>query len=133
MEVIVPAAGLSTRFPNMKPKYLLKDYNGEMMIQRAIKQFLDEDYSITVGVLKEHDDLYGSAKLIEPWANVVVLETQTKGPADTVYQILKKMNCKDTPIFVKDCDSYFNHKIESGNYVCVSHVSEHEKIGRAHV
>ena len=30
MEVIVPAAGLSTRFPNMPPKYLLTDSNGNI-------------------------------------------------------------------------------------------------------
>ena len=33
MEIIVPAAGLSTRFPHMKPKYLLRDADGVVMVE----------------------------------------------------------------------------------------------------
>jgi 2-C-methyl-D-erythritol 4-phosphate cytidylyltransferase len=36
MEIIIPAAGLSTRFPNMRPKYTLTDYTGKMMIEKSI-------------------------------------------------------------------------------------------------
>ena len=34
MEIILPAAGLSTRFPNMRPKFTLTDYKGMMMFDR---------------------------------------------------------------------------------------------------
>ena len=37
MEIILPCAGLSSRFPNLRPKYLLTDYSGKMMIEGAIK------------------------------------------------------------------------------------------------
>ena len=37
MEIILPAAGLSTRFPNMRPKFTLTDYKGMMMFERAIQ------------------------------------------------------------------------------------------------
>ena len=39
MEIIVPAAGLSTRFPNMRPKYTLTDFTGKMMFEKAIAPF----------------------------------------------------------------------------------------------
>jgi choline kinase len=129
MEIIVPAAGLSSRFPNMKPKYLLYDYKGELMIANSIKQFLGE-FNITIGILAEHDQKYNASEFLKHEfgdnINIVVLDKPTKGPADTVYQIIKKMGPKDSPIFIKDCDSFFNHKISGGNYVCVSNIADHE-------
>ena len=129
MEIIVPAAGLSTRFPDMKPKYLLYDYKGELMIRNALQQFLGE-HNITIGILKEHDDKYRATEFLEhefgDLVQVVILDKPTKGPADTVYQIIQARGLDTSPIFIKDCDSFFQHKISSGNYVCVSHISEHE-------
>ena len=104
MEIIVPAAGLSTRFPDMKPKYLLYDYKHELMLANAIKPFINKNYKI----------------------NIVVLDEPTKGPADTVYQIIQKLGLYSSEIFVKDCDSFFDHEIQDGNYVCVSKISQHE-------
>ena len=93
MEIIVPAAGLSTRFPEMKPKYLLYDYKGELMIYNAIKPFM-ENYIIHIGILKEHDEQYNASELLKyelgENINIHILDEPTKGPADTVYQIIKK-------------------------------------------
>ena len=33
MEIILPAAGLSTRFPNMRPKFTLTDYKGMICLR----------------------------------------------------------------------------------------------------
>ena len=139
MEIIVPAAGLSSRFPQMKPKYLLYDYAHKNMVHRAIEPFLDEvfdgtilkKYNITIGILKEHADKHEAELFLKhefgDRVNVVVLNQPTKGPADTVYQIIKKAKIKlDSEILVKDCDSFFDHEITEGNYVCVSNISEHE-------
>ena len=129
MEIIVPAAGLSTRFPDMKPKYLLYDYKGDLMLKNAIQPFLGK-YVITIGILKEHDDKYQASKFIEHefgmLVNVVVLNEPTRGPADTVYQILAMANINNTSILIKDCDSFFQHEESDGNYVCISRISEHE-------
>ena len=64
MEIIVPAAGLSTRFPEMKPKYLLYDYKGDLMIRNAIRPYMD-DYTIHIGILKEHDEKYNASELLK--------------------------------------------------------------------
>jgi hypothetical protein len=48
-----------------------------------------------------------------------------------VYQLLTKANI-DSEFLIKDCDSFFDHEITSGNYVCVSKIQNHEvlkKIG----
>ena len=57
MEIILPAAGLSTRFPNMRPKFTLTDYKGMMMFERAIQYYIGK-YNVTIGILKEHDTKY---------------------------------------------------------------------------
>jgi len=130
MRVIVPAAGLSTRFPNMKPKYLLYDYKHELMIANSIRPFLREGYQVTIGILKEHDEKYNATQFINyefgDSVDVVVLDKPTKGPADTVFQIIEKLGLYSEPIFIKDCDSFFEHDISDGNYVCVSKISDHE-------
>ena len=90
MEILVPAAGLSTRYPNMRPKYLLYDYKSDIMVKNAVEQFIGTDHHITIGVLEEHDKKYHSMSHIHhgiPNAVVHVLENQTKGPADTIYQM----------------------------------------------
>ena len=131
MEVIVPAAGLSTRFPGMKPKYLLYDYKHELMIGNAIRPYLNQDIKVTIGILKQHDEQYNSTEFLRyefgDSINIVVLNEPTKGPADTVYQILSNMDITfDSPILIKDCDSFFQHDDVGDNYICVSKIYEHE-------
>tara|TARA_Y100001938_G_C8095280_1_gene437718 strand:- start:1452 stop:2489 length:1038 start_codon:yes stop_codon:yes gene_type:complete len=133
MEVIVPAAGLSTRFPNVKPKYLLFGNNNKMMLHNAIEPFLDEGYNITIGVLKEHDEKFHASEFIEyeygevDKLRVVIIDKPTRGPADTVAQIISLANIDiDSPIFIKDCDSFFTHHPTDNNYVCVSKVQDHD-------
>jgi choline kinase len=131
MEIIVPAAGLSTRFPEMKPKYLLYDYKGELMIHNAIRPFLDK-HKIHIGILKEHNEQYNAVEILThefgDKVNIVILDEPTKGPADTVYQIINKTGLHISPILIKDCDSFFDHEISIGNYVCVTNIAKHESL-----
>jgi len=130
MHVIVPAAGLSTRFPGMKPKYLLYDYKHTLMIGNALYPLIDMGYKVTIGILKSHDEEYNASEFLRhefgKLVNIVVLEEPTKGPADTVYQIIEKLGLYSEEIFIKDCDSFFDHDPQEGNYVCVSKISQHE-------
>jgi len=131
MEIIVPAAGLSTRFPNMKPKYLLYDYKGDMMLMNALKTFRQKGFRIHLGILKEHQEKYNVIEQIQhEWhdnINYVIIDKPTRGPADTVYQIIKAAGIHTSEIFIKDCDSFFEHEItKDDNYVCVSRISQHE-------
>lgn len=129
MEILVPAAGLSTRYPNMRPKYLLYDYKGDIMLKNAVQQFIDTDHRITIGILQEHNEKFDAVTHIKtaiPNANIVVLPEKTKGPADTIYQMLKWIQVEDFEFLVKDCDSFFTHDMPSGNYVCVSNIANHD-------
>lgn len=133
MEIIIPAAGLSTRFPNMRPKYTLTDHTGTLMLERSISPFLGK-YNITIGILKEHNDKYNVVDMLKhemPELNIVILEERTNGPAETVSTIIKKAGINlDTEILIKDCDSFFEHTVTSGNYVCISTIAEHEILKR---
>jgi hypothetical protein len=134
MEIIMPAAGLSTRFPNMRPKYTLSDFAGNMMFEKSLAPFIGKHH-ITIGVLKENEEKHSIATYIKQKYNdiisIVILENRTTGPADTVYQILKKINIDPTEeILIKDCDSFFEHEYQEGNYVCVSDIKSHEVLKR---
>ena len=68
--------------------------------------------------------IYGD--LVYYYINYVIIDKPTRGPADTVYQIIKQAGIRLSPILIKDCDSFFEHEITDGNYVCVSNISQHE-------
>ena len=133
MEIIMPAAGLSTRFPNMRPKYILADFQGKYMFERSLESFIGK-HNITIGILKEHNDQYNTAEYIKneygDAIQVVILETRTTGPADTVYQILKQAALTTEEFLIKDCDSFFDHDYQEGNYVCISNIKDHEILKR---
>ena len=133
MEIIMPAAGLSTRFPNMRPKYILADFQGKYMFERSLESFIGK-HNITIGILKEHNDQYNTSEYIKneygDAIQVVILEQRTTGPADTVYQILKQAGLTTEEFLIKDCDSFFNHDYQEGNYVCVSNIKDHEILKR---
>jgi NDP-sugar pyrophosphorylase family protein len=125
MEVIVPAAGLSTRFPDMPPKYMLEDANGKLMIENAIEPYPGR-HPITIIILLSHEMEYNVTRILlerlgDGNVKFLILPNETRGPADTVYQFLKNYPNNDS-ILIKDCDSYFNHVDIPGSYMCVQHM-----------
>jgi hypothetical protein len=107
-----------------------------MMIENAVKSYIDK-FNITVIILKEHDEKYeAKRKLTEAFGdsvNIVVLENETSGPAETVYQGLLRSSriSKDSPILIKDCDGFYESKNENGNVIYVAKLSKHPKIRTA--
>ena len=135
MEVILPCAGLSTRFPNLRPKYLLTDYSGQLMIENAVKNYLGK-HRITIAILKEHDVMFNASKKLKDTfgsnINVVVLDQRTSGPADTVFQsiIHSKVNLQ-AQILIKDCDGFYDADETEGNVIYVSKLSKNPDIRNA--
>ena len=124
MDIIIPCAGQSTRFPNMRPKYLLADYSGRSMIQLAANQYLT-DHTVHVVVLQMHEDKYNvTAQLRSMFGtlvNIVILPNPTSGPAETIDQALGMITVPEGDGFiVKDCDSMFDHnRLSPGNKIFV--------------
>lgn len=131
----MPCAGLSTRFPNMRPKYLLSDYNNRLMIENAAKNFIGK-HNITITILKEHDRRFkAKEKLIEAFGDkvkIVILDKPTSGPADTVYQTIMKSDIAMlSPILIKDCDGFYDSELIKGNAIYVSKLSKNPDIRNA--
>jgi len=137
MEIIMPCAGLSTRFPNMRPKYLLSDYNNRLMIENAAKNFIGK-YNVTIAILKQHNEMFNAEnKLREAFGdkvNIVVLDKPTSGPADTVYQAIMNSEYFFTsvsPMLIKDCDGFYDTDLVDGNAIYVSKLSKNPDIRNA--
>ena len=133
----MPCAGLSTRFPNMRPKYLLSDYNNRLMIENAAKNFIGK-YNVTIAILKQHNEMFNAEnKLREAFGdkvNIVVLDEPTSGPADTVYQTIMKAKYFFTsvsPMLIKDCDGFYDTDLVDGNAIYVSKLSKNPDIRNA--
>lgn len=130
MDIIIPCAGQSTRFPNMRPKYLLSDYSGRCMIQLAADQYL-ADNTVHIVILQKHEDQYNSTRQLRSMfgsaVNIVTLPNPTSGPAETINQALDILSLpKNSGFLVKDCDSIFEHsKLSPGNKVFTDILDKH--------
>jgi hypothetical protein len=128
MNLIIPAAGASSRFPNLKPKWLLTHPNGNLMVAEAIRGlkmpglqriYLTvlaehvEKFKLTDGIKKQFAQLGLADKL-----TIIQLEKATKSQPETVARAIE--NGKITgPICIKDSDNYFRLEIPSQNFVSV--------------
>ncbi|KAB0676010.1 NTP transferase domain-containing protein [Aureimonas leprariae] len=109
--VVLPVAGRSTRFPGLRPKWLLTAPTGELMLEKSLATIPDwRGHRVVVGALAEHLDGQGGFDALRrafgETVEVVRIETPTRGPAETVARILEAARV-DGPVFVKDCDSWF--------------------------
>jgi len=135
MEVIIPCAGLSTRFPGLRPKYLLTDYRGKMMVESAAKNYIDK-HNVYITILQQHEDQYNVTKVVneafDGKVKVIILDKPTKGPAETVYKTLKSGMIDTTQsILVKDCDGFYDSKDDKGNIIYVAKLSKNLQIKTA--
>lgn len=109
--LIIPCAGRSSRFPNMKPKYLLTHPEGKLMIEKAIEGLnLKQFDRIIITILKEHSEKYESELILQqifserPNVEILVLEKETFCQAETVYETICRKNVEGAFV-VKDVDN----------------------------
>ncbi|KAJ3186149.1 hypothetical protein HK101_009702 [Irineochytrium annulatum] len=119
--IVVPSAGRSSRFPGVKPKWMLTQPNGRLMVVDALSTLnLSKVNRIVVGLLKEHVDKYcagdvhailkafedGVPRLHEMEVSIVVIEDETVDQVQTIECILATAGVRGA-IFLKDCDNQF--------------------------
>lgn len=112
--IVIPMAGLSSRFFKAGydvPKYQL-DLNGQTVFSWAVSSF--EKYFKTDSFVFIYRDVFNTRNFIELEIKelgivnyqLVCLENETLGQADTVYQGLQKINTNsDDEIFIFNIDS----------------------------
>jgi hypothetical protein len=121
--LIIPMAGKSTRFPNMRPKWILTDpMSGNLMCVESIKGInLDYFDNIYFTFLKTHNDEYNVSdgllrclkkNNLDKKSKFIILEESTSSQSETVYETIKRENISGF-IFIKDSDGYFEIEIKS--------------------
>jgi len=133
--LIIPAAGRSSRFPNMKPKWMLTHPDGKLMIEKAISGLPLKSFDrIIITILKEYaknheartilEQVFKAAKLkIE----VLELAAPTTSQSETVLQTLVKKHVTG-PFVVKDSDNYVEIKsIPSSEFVVGLDINKTDK------
>jgi hypothetical protein len=130
--LIMPCAGRSSRLGQDRPKWLLTHPNGNPMLIEALDGLDTTNVSkIVITLVKEHierhrvdlvkiSDRILELKGFQP--EFLVLDDFTPSQSNTVYRTINEKDIVG-PIFIKDCDNYFNTKIESKNYVCIASIT----------
>ncbi|MDD3141280.1 MAG: hypothetical protein PHX08_20245, partial [Lachnospiraceae bacterium] len=119
--LIVPCVG--RKFANGMPQYLNRHPNGKLLIERSIEGVYIEDYQSVLIVLFEEDiKKYHAESIIlnevkKYPIKIVSLSEMTSGPAETVYEAIKRMSITGE-IVVKDADNYLKiNEIPQRNFV----------------
>jgi hypothetical protein len=140
MYLILPAAGQSSRFPNMRPKWMLTHPKGNMMLTEAIIGLnLHDMDKIYLTILREHAEQYqcipGILQQFEALGvhnklSIITLDHATKHQPETIAETIKQASING-PFFCKDSDSYFPHTITPENHVCTYDLNRMEHVNAA--
>jgi hypothetical protein len=132
MKLIMPVAGESSRFPGMRPKWLLVNPTGNLMVYDAICG-LDlnaveevvfvcrEDHAKTYDVERTLARQWNRGLINKPF-RIVKVETSASQP-QTVALALTAIG-GDFPFVVKDSDNHFRQELRTGNNVSVMHLGK---------
>lgn len=108
---LFPCAGHSRRYPGMRPKWMLTTPDGDLAIQKAVASVAWTGQRRIVAIRRAHDLEYGAADVLrrafDDAIEIVVLETDTDGPAHTVAEMIR-IGGVSGPIAIKDADSFFD-------------------------
>lgn len=113
--LILPVAGRSSRFPNMRPKWLLTMPSGKLMFEEAVANLHLHNFTrIVITCLKEHVENFVNLKKLEASAQqnisakieFCILENPTNSHSETIYETIKRMHITGN-IYLKDCDNTF--------------------------
>ena len=134
--LIIPCAGKSSRFPNMKPKYMLTHPDGKLMIEKAMENINLEVFNrVIITIVKPHDEKYDAKLIMEqvfannPKIEICMLDDFTSSASETIYLTLTKMKVEGSFV-IKDSDNRvgvrFENKIK--NMIVGYDLREHKDI-----
>jgi hypothetical protein len=127
--LLLPCAGKSTRYPGTRPKWMLTLPEGDIALARAAASLPPALCDRTIiAVRGEHEARYQATDLLRrvfgDGVEVLVLERDTRGPADTVAEIIRRAGVTGA-FAVKDADSFFDPAaLPDGSFVALSDVRQ---------
>lgn len=123
--LLLPCAGLSSRYPGVRPKWMLTTPDGSLAIQKAAASVDPTRVGRKViAIRSEHEEKHGASAVIRrafgEAIEIVALERDTNGPAETVSMMIERAGVSG-PILVKDADSFFEpSRMPAGSFVGIS-------------
>ena len=109
--LIIPCAGKSSRFPNMKPKWMLTHPDGKLMIEKALGGLdIDSFDRIIITIVKYHAEKYEADVILSqvfkdvPKVELCILDDFTSSASETIYSTINEMDIKGSFV-VKDSDN----------------------------
>ena len=119
--LIIPCAGNSSRFPNMRPKWMLTHPEGKLMVEKAIDGLNSNSFERTIiTILRDHAEKYESElwlkQIFGDKVEICILESPTNSQTETVYKTLLEMKVKGS-FCVKDSDGYIAVALKGKNFV----------------
>ncbi|KAL9074431.1 MAG: hypothetical protein Q9161_002219 [Pseudevernia consocians] len=145
--LVVPSAGRSSRFPGVKPKWMLTQPSGCLMVVDALGALdLTHVNHVVIGLLKEHVDKYcggdvdailkifedGVPRLQEIKVSIVVIAEETVDQTQTIECILNAAKVTG-PIFLKDCDNQFKCPVPAVDGVATLDITRETESGVSNV
>lgn len=133
MKIIIPCAGKSSRFQNMRPKWMLTHPDGNLMVKKVVDSLGVAPKDVIIAILAEHEEKYdivkGLKENIGEGVTVVVLDHATGSQPETVAATIRKTGLNE-PFLIKDSDNIFSvPKMDEGfNYVCYSDLQDYDDI-----
>ena len=112
--LLIPCAGSSSRFPNMRPKWMLTHPDGKLMIEKSLEGInIDFFDRIIIVILQTHIEKFNADIILKQAfiniknVEIVVLPFPTSSASETVYQAVKKLSLTGG-VVVKDSDNCIN-------------------------
>ena len=110
--LIVPCGGRSSRFPNMRPKWMLTHPSGRLMVEMALDGFEFENYDrVIITIVKEHVEKYAADIVLKQVfgekVEICILEEFTSSASETICKTVNIMNVYGE-VVIKDSDNYVN-------------------------
>ena len=130
--LLIPCAGKSTRFPNMRPKWLLTHPDGQLMIAKSMAGLdLGIFDRIIITIVKSHVEEYEADLILRqalaslPDIEICILDDFTSSVGETVARSISLMNIKGG-LIIRDSDNFVACPPEllSGNFVVGINVAD---------
>lgn len=139
LTLIVPMAGLSTRFPGTRPKWLLTTPSGDLMCRACVDRLdfasvhevvyvMRQDHAAAVDAVAVLARQMASNPLPVPYRTAIIAPTASQ--PETVAAAIDQLAIRG-PIFIKDVDNRFACAPTGANEVAVADLSAADRTSAA--
>jgi len=133
--LLVPAAGRSSRYPDLRPKWVLTHPTGKLMIDMVLEAMDYRQFDRTViTVLKKHCERHNVdvilRQIFDNSIEVLVLENETSSAAETVFQSITQAEIEGD-VIIKDTDCIVRSAIPARtNFIVGLSINENSPVDR---